>query len=545
MNDANKQLPKVRKWLDILKRNQDNLEYMTDMQSAYEASIDNFENDKDYIKIANKVYDLEKLTQNEIKRVEKEVTALENKKKKDLATIGTSSDGDDERIAFKKIIEDEGWYHSRKDNKFFRRENKGVVEQISWYPMDGVFKGRVGGLQQWIWWEVMDTLKRMKDGVINSAKPNLPEKLFNAVDMSRWVKPAKKGVEDVWMKILINSLANGDPETKDYIEHIICYKYLHPEEIKLPVLWFYGEGGAGKNLFVESVLATLFSQSNVATVGGRIFDGFNGQLLGKVVVFLDEVKINKTEFNLLKSWTWNKTLNVNIKYCAEDSYENTILWIAGGNGFDSAPPLGGDTSDRRWAPIRVDKNIMEYVGEEFELEYNKQTKAGDAVDYFFNVGEKRYEDKQVISQWLSYIIEKHGTKEKPQSMYNEDFEEIVKAHESSWKTFLNTLYEQETFFEEGDAIPTSDIHEVYSKWMKKRLKSGSEVGFIQFSKHLHGWVREYRIPWKQVRVKIGKRDVKGWAPSHDDREVITMEKRSITGIKEEMIELLGVDSSEF
>jgi hypothetical protein len=44
---------------------------------------------------------------------------------------------------------------------------------------------------------------------------------------------------------------------------VIAYKYMHPEEFRLPCLLIHGEGGIGKNLLVDKILHLIFDGQTV------------------------------------------------------------------------------------------------------------------------------------------------------------------------------------------------------------------------------------------------------------------------------------------
>lgn len=406
------------------------------------------------------------------------------------------------RQAYDELIDRRGLYHSEQDSSFFAREGWEIV----WYPIEGFFRGKLDGPRQKdVFWGMMEEKGRMVRRVVNSLDDNLPHDVFNAIDKSLWLQPASVGEQDPWIEVLMLSLANGDVSKKEYIEHILAYKYIHPDDLKIPTLWFYGEGGAGKNILAENVLPAIFTTNGVITVGSKIFEGFNGQLLGKVVVFLDEVKVDRVDFNRFKKWVGNRTIDINIKYGAAGSYENTILWIAGGNGFDAAPPLSGDSSDRRWSPIRLDRNIMEVIAEYFGVDYDKAQLSGRAVDMFYE-NEWRFSDKEIIAKWLTYIIKKHGKKGRPLPIVDEDVEDIKRAHTSPHNIFITSVFgNNEEHGLLGDGVITSGaLFELYKDWYKVNFPSGKPVGVSTFGRAINDWVRAHRSTVEHRRIKIGQ-----------------------------------------
>lgn len=451
------------------------------------------------------------LKNSEEKKVKKAEQAIVTSKSK-IAKLQSTEDKLVE--LFRGVIKKEDWYYSKEDNKFFRKERTGALTGMKWYPVTGVFKGRITADASEQWWEAMSLEGRMKDCIVNTVRDDVPNTQFNTIDKADWLQPADDGEENEWIKLLLRSLSNDDDDIKDYIEHIVAYKYLHPEDYKIPCLWFYGEGGAGKNTFVQQLLATVFSPAYIEVVDGSVFEGFNGQLLGKVVAMLDESKVDKKTFNHFKRWVGNQSIFINQKFGAANSYEHTLLWIAGGNGFDAAPPLSGDTSDRRWAPIRVDKNIMEYVAEEYDVSYDKKGRRGDAVQ-LYNDNEKFISDKEVVAKWLRYIILKHGRKGRPEALVTEDMAEIARAHNRPHINFFEDAFQMEDgqlmFFAEGSVVTTDSLHSLYTIWMSEKYPRGMTINDVHFGRSLVDWARQSHTPITRIRVNIkggGRRT--GW-----------------------------------
>ena len=86
---------------------------------------------------------------------------------------------------------------------------------------------------------------------------------FNMVSRKNWLKPAE-GQHHWLFDVLMFTLGGGKDENIEHLERVITYKYMHPEEFRLPCLLIHGEGGIGKNLLVDKILHLIFDGQTVS-----------------------------------------------------------------------------------------------------------------------------------------------------------------------------------------------------------------------------------------------------------------------------------------
>lgn len=131
-------------------------------------------------------------------------------------------------------------------------------------------------------------------------------------------------------------------------EYIMCWcasLFQNPFE-PLPYLFIYGEKqNTGKSLFHES-LYTLFSPGYVKGVDALTnMNGFNGELEGGVLCFIEEYDLNnnKIAYNRIKEWVTSPTLFIHHKRCTPYVTANTMHWVHCCNSRTYCPVFPGDT----------------------------------------------------------------------------------------------------------------------------------------------------------------------------------------------------------
>jgi len=323
---------------------------------------------------------------------------------------------------------------------------------------------------------------------------------LNILSQDGWCKPTP-GKHNVVFDILMRSLSNNNKEAQDHIEQLIYWKYTHPEDYTLPCLILYGEGGAGKNEFVDRVLNTLFDKQTIAVKYDDIFGNYNGLVLGKTVVYIDESVANKTDSNRLKKQIGNPTVSINEKFGGQVDVENTAWYITSGNDLTGPLLLDGTSSDRRWSIIKLDNDIITHTMAVLDLERD------DAIEWY-SVAKKMYTNKMEVSKWFGYIAEKWKTVDKcPDGLHTSDYTELLELQEGFVDEFMRKVTTHENF----TYISNADAFGLFKEFMKdehpsqaNQLTKGKKM-FLHQATHSKVLQKCYAEPKKCIKiVKQGK-----------------------------------------
>lgn len=164
---------------------------------------------------------------------------------------------------------------------------------------------------------------------------------------------------DVWMNILNHSGAKLDAAIKkhpwcksngiltggDYLKCWIASLIKNPNE-PLPYLFFYSpENNTGKSIIHEA-LSLLFTHGlSKADVALTSQSGFNAELEGAVVCYVEEIDLSQSKlaYNRIKDWVTSKELMIHKKGQTPYHIQNTTHWMQCSNNHDACPIFKGDS----------------------------------------------------------------------------------------------------------------------------------------------------------------------------------------------------------
>lgn len=267
---------------------------------------------------------------------------------------------------------------------------------------------------------------------------------LNLMSRADWLKPAEDTTpcHPFAFDALMCSLGGGVPENMEHLEHVLTYKYLHPEEFMLPALVIFGEGSVGKNLLVDEVLATIYGPRQ--TVSARVEDvlgNFNSTIKARTVAMMNEAIAEKTDMERVKDLVHKKYMTVNEKYVAAYEVDNTPLYILGGNSIDSAVRLGGDASDRRWSILKVEPDeTLAYWIAEHEGSTVEQAELWLKTNY-----QSIYSNPVEVARWLRDIIAAHGAKPIPNALHGKHFNDLTKLQASIDQRIIAATFNDPSF----------------------------------------------------------------------------------------------------
>lgn len=145
--------------------------------------------------------------------------------------------------------------------------------------------------------------------------------------------------KDGWCKLY--GITTGGEYLKLWIASMIQY----PME-PLPYLFFYGDQLTGKSTFFEMIDECLVRRG-VANAGIAIAsnDGFNKEIAGSVLCYIDEVDLStsKVAYSRVKEWITAKKILVHEKKLTPLPLDNSTHWVHCANDPAFCPVSMGDT----------------------------------------------------------------------------------------------------------------------------------------------------------------------------------------------------------
>ena len=347
----------------------------------------------------------------------------------------------------KQLIEKDDVY-------FIADKNKYIISSHhqGWIFMDPVgFRkyAMLSEVQEIKWFdEFMHLESRVKTTIANTFNQCSPD-VLNLLSTASWLQPEQGPVQPIF-DVLFDSLSAGRKDVRDHIEKVFVYKYLHPEEYVIPCITISGEGGVGKNELIEKVFATIFGDQQIAALGTEeAFGAFNGQMLGKTIVYIDEAIPSKVGAESLKRKAGNKTLQVNTKYGAQGTYDNTPWYWLGGNGTNGNLFLSGDSVDRRYSVIKVERNLMHWVGKHIGVEaagMGSSLPDGHPCVVWWSENKKHLSDKVSVSHWLHSVLVKWGLQQyAPSALHDEDYHDLIETQKGEFQETMEWVFDDEHF----------------------------------------------------------------------------------------------------
>lgn len=289
---------------------------------------------------------------------------------------------------------------------------------------------------------------RMKDTSVMSFDP-VPNNVLNFLKREVWLKPVAGDVHPLF-DIVMESLSDGKKENRDHLEQCIVYKYLHPEDYRIPCITISGSGGVLKNDFVEQTLSAIFSRQQVAVLGvDAAFGQHNGQMLGKTVVFIDENVKDIAEASKIKRYAGNKTININEKFGIQDTFDNTAWYWIGANDTNGALFLEGEVTDRRYSVLTVSNSAMYHVAKHLQLPLPRKgvVLPGDhACVVWYRDNQHILSDSKCVSAFLAKLIEKWGDmKNPPSALHGEDYKRMINLQHNSFHKTMEHIFQDPQF----------------------------------------------------------------------------------------------------
>tara|TARA_R110001599_G_scaffold160195_1_gene347915 strand:+ start:1794 stop:4343 length:2550 start_codon:yes stop_codon:yes gene_type:complete len=333
------------------------------------------------------------------------------------------------------------------------------------------------------------------------------ERKLNLFRNDNWLQPVEGDYHEVF-DILIMSLGGNKEENMLHIKEVIGWKYLHPDDYKMPVIVLSGEGGAGKDLIIKDVLKTIYGFHQIAVITQDEITDFNGLIAGKMAVLINENTIDKTNMEKMKNLFASKYLNVNEKHQVAFMGENTPLYFIASNEVLGAILLSGNKSDRRFSILQIPKSIPEVISNLKNWTYEKSLKW-----WFSNL--HKLSDPIEVAKWLNHIVEIAKELESmPTELHGDDHKRLIKTQSGPLEWLYEHIFERKEF----KFISVKEAYVMY------KLKCDEFGMFRPFNRtkfkamvddHIYKKIKHINVSPKQ-KVKTSRIDVtsqSGWVKS--------------------------------
>ena len=319
-----------------------------------------------------------------------------------------------------------------------------------------------------------------------------PNDCFNLLSRKRWLLPVG-GEHHPAFDILMQSLGGGKLYNTQHIEHVICYKYLHPETYTLPTLVIHGEGGVGKNLLVDIVLNKLFDGQTISALSRHVVGDFNSLVKGKAVVLINESVAAKTDVSAVKATLGQATVTINEKGIPQYVADNTALYIIAANkNGGGGVYLDRSDADRRYSPIHCPdgKNLPYWVGQHYKIDIP------EARQWIRRDGLPIYSNKEQISKWLHYLVQNYSHLPEPSELHGPDFKRMMDRQKPITEQIFESVF-FDIHFTHIDRVVALEAYQACARLEQRDVI----VGRMTFYQDMDEWVQAH-APWVKLQKFI-------------------------------------------
>ncbi len=307
------------------------------------------------------------------------------------------------------------------------------------------------------------------------------DQTLNLMNKEGWIQPAT-GKHHWVFDVLMQSLGSGKAKNIEHIEKVITYKYLHPDSWMLPCLLFFGEGGVGKNLLVDTVLYQMFGRKTVSTTSDNLVSTFNSLLKGCVVALINETVLGKHDNAKLTNTLNKERIEINEKGIPQYTVDNTPLYIIGSNDWNGGALLDRSDADRRLSVMRCEKGKTLKYWLAQHMGVNEQ----EARSWLVSEGAAIFADRVEIAKWLSHLIEEHGNCELPEALHDSDYEGLMDIQEQTDERIAKAVFTDPEF----EYIGVLDLYEGYLDCCK-RTGNRFPVKDKTFNRRIELWLEQH------------------------------------------------------
>jgi len=250
--------------------------------------------------------------------------------------------------------------------------------------------------------------------------------------------------------VLANITDDDGIEGFEAVERTLYAKWLTPENMLLPSINFINhDGNAGKSLYIENFIATLFGADVPANQSGnfssrkikQLTGRFNSTVAGKAIIFINESFYDPADNDALKDIIGSRSISIELKGKEAFNAPLTALLIFATNKEGGAVMLAGNKVDRRYSLFGTSKNID---AETLKALIERKILPSDAVEndagnWIKEIGQTILHDPKEVGKWITRSAGKYGMKGfKVEAFHGVTYDACSEAQEPAW---FNTVRE--------------------------------------------------------------------------------------------------------
>lgn len=134
------------------------------------------------------------------------------------------------------------------------------------------------------------------------------------------------------INFLLLNLTGGDKKGRDYLIKLLAFMVQNPHIKTGKLICFFGAEGAGKGIFYNQIVKTIFERYAVSITQDLLDSPYNGYLSEKLAIYFNEVENKKENSNLLKNWITEPSISINEKYGGQREEKSFFTVFADVNG---------------------------------------------------------------------------------------------------------------------------------------------------------------------------------------------------------------------
>lgn len=277
---------------------------------------------------------------------------------------------------------------------------------------------------------------------------------------------------DLFLTFIKDIICTKDEEYYNYVLDWCARMFQQPGEVGHVALILKGGSGIGKSFFAEKLGEMVVSNFYQTARIERLTSNFNAALKTTVLLFLDEPRIEKGHYDVVKKYLVSSTIDIEAKGYEQENVANCLHMVMAANHKQVVP---ADADDRRLFVLNIseeEKGNRSYFGA-IEDQLDENDKAGyKALFHFFRTRD--------ISKFKVTLI--------PQTIALEEQKDLALSMTAQWlleKLFheelgrgrwpnritvksLSTLYLKEVTERRGTKWDLSDSREL-SKYFRETL----------------------------------------------------------------------------
>lgn len=312
--------------------------------------------------------------------------------------------------------------------------------------------------------------------------PREKEWYYNTFNHDSLIFPSKEAILDEWIDLLLSSVSGFNEKNKDWLHRAIFYKWINPEDVRVPCVVFYGTGGSGKSTFIE-LLKKVFWEENV--VGnlrqGELAGSFDMIKWDKLIYEFAEItsynsNTDRQMLTKLKNIIFAPTLTINPKGRPQYQADNFGWYFVTSNSmrplvFDSADSgnrrfvamkssraLSPEESDKIYKALEKPETIANYLAWLYQ-EYNDVL--GYKKIYPLNNEDKNLlvqNSESEIDEFISYLREKYTWQRLSVGQLKEEFKSFSFVNDYEESSLQRLFKSQKPFYKSKGIVNDKNVH---------------------------------------------------------------------------------------